>query len=106
LRARRGLAKHFVVGVSPCLGFRSAAQRSGGRSFLSRIRSRRSRCACLRDTGRAMSQENVEIVRALFDAWNAGNMDAVRECYDRDVILRVPRDWPEPGPWVGREAVM
>ncbi len=53
-----------------------------------------------------MSRENVEVVRALFEAWNAGNMDAVRELYDPDVILRGPRDWPEPGPWVGREAVM
>jgi triphosphoribosyl-dephospho-CoA synthetase len=40
-----------------------------------------------RDTARAMSQENVEIVRAAFEAWNAGNMDAVRELHDPDVIV-------------------
>jgi ketosteroid isomerase-like protein len=34
-----------------------------------------------------MSQENVEIVRAYYEAWNAGG-------------------WPEPGPFVGTEAVM
>jgi ketosteroid isomerase-like protein len=26
--------------------------------------------------------------------------------YDRDVIVRAPEGWPEPGPFVGREAVM
>ena len=53
-----------------------------------------------------MSQENVEIVRAAVEAWNAGDMDAVRELYDPDVIVRAPEGWPEPGPFVGREAVM
>ena len=53
-----------------------------------------------------MSQENVEIVRAFFEAWNAGDMDAFRELYDPDVIVRTVEDWPEPGPYVGREAVM
>ena len=53
-----------------------------------------------------MSQENVEIVRAVFEAWNAGDMDALRELYDPDVIMRTPEGWPEPGPFVGREAVM
>ena len=53
-----------------------------------------------------MSQENVEIVRAAFDAWNAGDMDALRELYDPDVIGRPPEGWPEPGPWVGREVLM
>ena len=45
-----------------------------------------------------MSQENVEIVRALFEAYNAADMDAVREFYDPDVIVRTVEDWPEPGP--------
>jgi ketosteroid isomerase-like protein len=53
-----------------------------------------------------MSQENVEIMRATFEAWNAGDMDALCELYDPDVILRMPDDWPEPGPYAGREAVM
>ena len=33
-------------------------------------------------------------------------MDAFRELYDPDVIVRAPEGWPEPGPFVGREAVM
>jgi ketosteroid isomerase-like protein len=53
-----------------------------------------------------MSQENVEVVRALFEAWNADDMDAFRELYDPDAIMRMAHDWPEPGPCVGREAIM
>ena len=53
-----------------------------------------------------MSRENVEIVRAAFAAWNAGDMDALRELYDPDVIARALEGWPEPGPFVGRDAVM
>ena len=53
-----------------------------------------------------MSQENVEIVRALFEAWNAGDWDTYRELYDSDVLVRVPEGWPEPGPIVGLERLM
>ena len=53
-----------------------------------------------------MSQENVEIMRANFDAWNADDMDAVRESFNPGAILWLPEGWPEPGPFVGREAVM
>ena len=53
-----------------------------------------------------MSRENMEIVRAGFEAWNAGDIDAVREVYDPDLIVRPAEGWPEPGPHVGREAVM
>ena len=48
----------------------------------------------------------MEIVRALFGTWNAGDMDGLRELYDPDVIVRAPKGWPEPGPFVGPEAVM
>jgi ketosteroid isomerase-like protein len=53
-----------------------------------------------------MSQENVEVVRATFEAWNAGDMDAIREQYDPDIIAWPPAGVPEPGPYVGREAVI
>ena len=53
-----------------------------------------------------MSQENVEVMRAAFEAWNAGDTDALRELYDPDVTLWLPEDFPERGPHVGREAVM
>ena len=53
-----------------------------------------------------MSQENVEVVKAALEEWNAGDMDAYRDLFDPDVIWRPMQDWPEPGPFVGREAVM
>ena len=40
------------------------------------------------------------------DTWNAGDMGAVRELLDPDVILMPVSDWPEPGPYMGREAAM
>jgi ketosteroid isomerase-like protein len=54
-----------------------------------------------------MSHENVEIVRAAYEAWNARDMEAVRELYDPDAMLvRGLEGWPETFPIVGREAVM
>jgi ketosteroid isomerase-like protein len=54
-----------------------------------------------------MSQENVEIVRAQFEAWNDGDMDSLRERYDPDaMIVRGLEGWPEQEPAVGRDAVM
>jgi ketosteroid isomerase-like protein len=53
-----------------------------------------------------MSRENVEVVRRAFDAWNAEDADAFRELYDPDVVVRTVPDWPEPGPYLGREAAM
>ncbi len=53
-----------------------------------------------------MSQANVKIVQAVIEAWNAGNMDTLRELYHPEVIMRMPENWPESGPFVGREAVM
>ena len=53
-----------------------------------------------------MSGETAAVVRAGFEAWNAGDMDALREIFDPGVTWRPPEGWPEPGPFVGREAVM
>jgi ketosteroid isomerase-like protein len=53
-----------------------------------------------------MSQENVAVLRAFFAAWNVGDMDALRELLDPSVIMHAPSGWPEPGPEVGRDAVM
>jgi ketosteroid isomerase-like protein len=51
-----------------------------------------------------MSQENVDVVRAAYEAWNAGDMDAWADFLAPDVISRPPEGWPEPGPFVGRVA--
>ena len=54
-----------------------------------------------------MSQENVEIVRAFFEAWNAGDMNAIRELYDPAIVVRYAEDWPEGSePTMGRDAVI
>jgi ketosteroid isomerase-like protein len=53
-----------------------------------------------------MSEENVEIVRSAISSWNAGNMDAVSDGLDQNVVAKPLQGWPEPGPFVGRDAVM
>jgi ketosteroid isomerase-like protein len=53
-----------------------------------------------------MSQENVEIVRTFFKLWNSGDMEGVRELYDADAVMEAAPNWPEPGPFRGRDAVM
>jgi ketosteroid isomerase-like protein len=53
-----------------------------------------------------MSEENVELVRTYFNVWNAGDMEGLRELYDPDAAMEATPDWPEPGPFVGRDAVM
>ena len=53
-----------------------------------------------------MSQENVEVLRAFFAAWNAGDMGALRELHDPSAIMHAPAGWPEPGPEIGRDAIM
>src|SRR6478609_8065943 len=53
-----------------------------------------------------MSRENVDVLRAYFAAWNAGDMDAVRESFIPDVVAVAPDGWPEPGPFVGRDVLM
>ena len=64
------------------------------------------RLVSLRDTARAMSQENMEIVRASLDAWNERDMDVLRERYAEDVVTWPPTGWPEEGPFVDRDTVM
>jgi ketosteroid isomerase-like protein len=53
-----------------------------------------------------MSQENVEIARKAIEAWNAGDMDGLRDLYDPNAVYAGPSDWIDAGPYLGREAVM
>jgi uncharacterized protein len=41
-----------------------------------------------------VSQENVEIVRRGFDAYERGDMDALLELFDPDVVITQPPDLP------------
>ena len=53
-----------------------------------------------------MSRENADLVRRLNEAFNAGDMDAWSELLAPSVIWRVMPDWPEQGPFIGRDAVL
>jgi ketosteroid isomerase-like protein len=53
-----------------------------------------------------MSQGNVTVVEASFDAFNTGDLDAWEKFLAPDVIWQPPDGWPEPGPYLGRDAVL
>src|SRR3979411_1688832 len=53
-----------------------------------------------------MSAENVEVVRALLDAWNRGGEDdAVLDFYDPDAVYYSSEDEPDTGVYRGRAAI-
>jgi ketosteroid isomerase-like protein len=47
-----------------------------------------------RDTARAMSEENVEIVRNGFAAFERGDMEALLRLADEDIVITQPSDVP------------
>jgi ketosteroid isomerase-like protein len=47
-----------------------------------------------RDTGPAMSQENVEVVRDAFDAFTRGDVEGVLQRCDEDIVITQPRELP------------
>ena len=49
--------------------------------------------------------QNIEIVRAALEAWNAGKMDVVLESIHPEAVMGAPEGWPEPGPFLGRDAI-
>src|SRR6476661_8651091 len=51
-----------------------------------------------------MSQENVEIVRAAFTRWNAGDLEAVFAHFHPELVYHPRADEPDPSPHVGRDA--
>src|SRR5690242_4660067 len=53
-----------------------------------------------------MSRSNLGIARAILEAWSARDLDAVRALYHSNVVVLTTQDWPEPGPWVGRDAAI
>lgn len=52
-----------------------------------------------------MSQENVDIIRRFFEVWNTGDLDKAYEACHPDLVMRMEGNWPEPGPYFGREEV-
>ena len=51
-----------------------------------------------------MSQENVEIVRAAFEAWNREDLEAVFAHFHPELVYHPRADEPDPSPHVGRDA--
>lgn len=53
-----------------------------------------------------MSQDNVEIVRASWDAWSRGDMDALFEFYDPEVEWDMTRSYvPDMGVFRGHDGI-
>jgi ketosteroid isomerase-like protein len=59
----------------------------------------------LGDTGRAMSQENVEVVHQALDSFNRRDKAAWLALCDPEIENVLPRDWREHGSIWGAEAV-
>ena len=51
-----------------------------------------------------MSQENVEIMRRVFEAWNAGDLEALFAHFHPELVYHPRADEPDPSPHVGRDA--
>ena len=47
------------------------------------------------DTPAVVSEESVETTKRTFEAYNAGDMDALRELYAPDIVFRHLPDWSE-----------
>jgi hypothetical protein len=46
-----------------------------------------------------MSQAHVDQVRAFGDHWTIGDLEAIRESYDPDIVVWTDEKWPEPRPY-------
>jgi ketosteroid isomerase-like protein len=58
-----------------------------------------------RNTARAMSQENVEVVRRIFDRWATGDFGAGLADLDPDAVFVVRRPFPEAVETVGADGI-
>jgi ketosteroid isomerase-like protein len=52
-----------------------------------------------------VSQENVEIVRRIFDEFGRGNFRVAQELFDRSVLLIFSNDFPDAGTYRGPEGI-
>jgi ketosteroid isomerase-like protein len=52
-----------------------------------------------------MSEEKVEIVRAIYERWSEGDFRGTADSLDRHVVLVVNPGFPDPGAYLGSEAV-
>lgn len=52
-----------------------------------------------------MSEDNLDVVRRIYEAWNAGDLDRAFELIGEDAELSVPPGFPESGTYRGRAAI-
>ncbi len=58
-----------------------------------------------RDTARTMSQENLEVVRRIYEGWATGDFGVGRDDLSPNVLFAVAPDFPESGVVVGPEGI-
>ena len=58
-----------------------------------------------RDTGWAMSQDNVEIVRRVYERWGIGDFRAGTELYDPWVVFVLRKEFPDAGAYLAPEGI-
>src|SRR5918994_1972082 len=52
-----------------------------------------------------MSQENVEVLRRSFEAWNRNDWETLMACHAPDVVAVPPAEWPEAETGTSRETL-
>ena len=50
-------------------------------------------------------QRNLEVVAKVGQLWNAGDYDGTLAYYHDDIVMTAAPNWPDPGPWVGKDRV-
>ena len=50
-------------------------------------------------------QRNAAVVQELMRRWNAGDYDSIFDLYRDDIVMTAGPEWPEQGPWEGKEQV-
>jgi ketosteroid isomerase-like protein len=58
---------------------------------------------CTVHTALMPEEENLELADRIIERWNAGDVDGYLELHDEAVELITTPEWPEQGPWRGRE---
>jgi ketosteroid isomerase-like protein len=52
-----------------------------------------------------MSRENVDLVLESIRRFRPGGLDEWAELWHQDTRMTIPEGWPEPGPFIGLDAV-
>jgi ketosteroid isomerase-like protein len=53
-----------------------------------------------------VTPSNLEVTQRYYAAWNARDTEALREVLDAACVAHTASDWPEPGPYYGRDAML